>query len=664
MAKVDLSQSIREEFESVGLPLQNTSISIRDSYGGPVPVGFEGEIYISGPSVSPRYSNNDALTARNFSLEFTNKQDVEMGWNLCYRSGDKGRLLEDGSLVPLGRIDGDNQIKLRGIRVELEGIEDSLLKSSQGIISEAIVVPRGQSTSHTLVGFVAFSSGQTQDQSDYLYELLERLPLPKYMRPSTLIPVDRIPRTANGKVDRHALKRLALLHQDHQIQESALEPLSDLEERLSNIWKEVLCEHDFGPTEISGNTEFFEIGGNSLLAVALQHGIRSTFGVLIPLRELFQASSLQSMAARIKSDSTDREYTHHTEDWIEDVAIPASFYGVVAPSPSLDVHSPPQRVILTGAFGFLGSNILQELVNDPSVIEIHCVGIRQKHGQQPRISPITSNKIMVHTGDLSLPFLGLSEEMFDRLANNTDAIIHNAAEVSFLKSYRSLRKVNVQSTRDLLRLALPRRIPVHYISTGSVSEISSSFAGPESKPLETNTLPSDLGPPQSSTVSGYSLSKWASERLLENAARELEVPIVIHRPMHIAGDGVPGMDLVGTLLNYSAKTKTVPLLENWHGSFDLNDVHDVAAGIQQAVCGTKKKDSESHDVLKILHYCGQTKFLVGELKGYVERVNGIECKELDLMVWIEESRKHGLVEEMATFLELMVGVEHVIPEMK
>ncbi|MCJ1245273.1 hypothetical protein MMC30_002476 [Trapelia coarctata] len=639
-----------ETYEAVGKALPNYSTYILDQKHEPVPVGIPGEIYIGGPGVSPGYTNNDELNARNFLVNpFASAEELELGWNHMYKTGDKGRLLCDGSLVPLGRIDGDKQIKLRGMRIELEGVENTILTAANGIIAEAVVITRGEPL--FLVGFVTFAADETPSDVDgYLKKLLQRLPLPNYMRPSILAPLERIPHTANGKADRVAMEKIVISRKSETHCDGIV--LSPDETKMSNLWRELIYEDESTPLKIDRDTDFFEVGGNSLLVVELQDAVRKAFGAPVPLRDFFLASSLQNMVARVSSRLTEEERTTEI-DWTKETAVPPEFHEITRAT-SATFPATSKRILLTGAFGFLGTALLQVLVDSPSVAEVHCVAIRQQPRAALRASSVQSTKIILHAGNLSYPNLGLSDADFSFLSSTIDAIIHNGAEVSFLKTYPSLRKVNVESTKTLLALALPRRIPIHYVSTGGIARLLGTDI-----PLEEAPIPADVTP-ISDGSDGYVASKWASERFLQNASTELVLPVCIHRPTYIIGEGAPATDLVSTILQYSAKMRTVPELQDWHGCFDLIHVNSVAHEITREVLGDYGEKSGYH----VRHQCGESRIAVGKLQEYMEKLVGTRCGKMELGEWILAAGREGLTPMILLYLNMLVGQEVWLPEVK
>ena len=169
-------------------------------------------------------------------------------------------------------------------------------------------------------------------------------------------------------------------------------------------------------------------------------------------------------------------------------------------------------MLVTGATGFLSKYLLPQLVARPDVKTIHSVTVRDPS------KLYSSEKIICHPGDLSVPLLGLFEEEFHILSSTADVILHIGAARSFWDNYNILRPSNFHSTKELIKLAAPRRIPIHYTSSGGV-------LGGRAR----DTLSAAHHPPPTDGTDGYTSTRWASERILERSATDLGVPSFIYR---------------------------------------------------------------------------------------------------------------------------------------
>ncbi|MCY1015594.1 non-ribosomal peptide synthase/polyketide synthase [Pyxidicoccus sp. MSG2] len=267
----------------IGKPLGNTRIYLLDASSQPVPVGVVGELFIGGDGVARGYVGQPALTAERFVPDsFSSVPGARL-----YRTGDLARWRNDGVLEFLGRADA--QVKVRGYRIELAEVEAALLAFPD--VAQAVALVREDVPGDKrLVGYVA--APESLDTATLRASLKQRLP--EYMVPSSLVRLDSLPLTANAKLDRKALPP-----PDAGVSTEALvAPRTPTEEKLAELFAAVLRVQK---VSVAGN--FFELGGHSLLATQLVSRIRATFGVELPLRALFEASTVAALATRIESAS-------------------------------------------------------------------------------------------------------------------------------------------------------------------------------------------------------------------------------------------------------------------------------------------------------------------------------------------------------------------------
>ncbi|MBE4753750.1 amino acid adenylation domain-containing protein, partial [Corallococcus sp. ZKHCc1 1396] len=265
---------------TLGGPLLNTRAYVLNPNLQPVPVGVAGELFIAGEGLARGYLGRPHLTAERF---VPNPFSTSAGERM-YRTGDKARWKEDGTLEYLGRI--DFQVKLRGFRIELGEIEVAL-QGHPSIQNVTVLVREDVPGDQRLVAYVVASN---PDPSDLRAFLKQRLP--EYMVPATFVALDTFPLTPNGKVDRKALPAPKA---DTARREHYVAPRTSTEQRLATLWAQVLRVE-----RISRQAHFFELGGHSLLATQVVSRIRTAFGVELPLRALFEAPTLDQLALRIE----------------------------------------------------------------------------------------------------------------------------------------------------------------------------------------------------------------------------------------------------------------------------------------------------------------------------------------------------------------------------
>ena len=272
----------------VGHPYNNNKLYILNEQLQPVPLGVVGELYIGGVGVAQGYLNRPQLNQEKFlsvPIELTNTEISHS--EKLYKTGDSARYLKDGNIELIGRL--DNQIKLRGLRIELGEIETVLVQHEQ--IQEAAVIVREEEGNQRLVAYLVCSSP--------LHNLREYLTrkLPSYMVPDMFVTLEKMPLSPNGKVNRRALP--APDYSQIVANKNIVQPQDELELQLVKIWEKVL-----GIQPVGINDNFFDLGGNSLLAIRLFTQIQNSLQSQISLASLFQAPTIKQLADLLRKNST------------------------------------------------------------------------------------------------------------------------------------------------------------------------------------------------------------------------------------------------------------------------------------------------------------------------------------------------------------------------
>ncbi|HEX2092675.1 MAG TPA: amino acid adenylation domain-containing protein, partial [Longimicrobiaceae bacterium] len=264
----------------VGRPLGSAALHVCDQYGDPVTVGDPGELLIGGPGVARGYLERPELTAERFVPD---PFGAAAGARL-YRTGDRVRRTETGSLEFLGRIDA--QVKVRGFRIEPGEIESALERHPA--VEQAVVTAREDRLGERrLVAYLVAPEGvDAPDPAGLRAHLAAELP--EYMVPAVFVVLDAFPLNANGKVDRGALS-------DPELPAAAyVAPRTPTEEVLAGLWAEVL-----GVERVGVEDDFFALGGHSLRATRLATRVRELFGVELPLSAVFDAPTVAALAHRV-----------------------------------------------------------------------------------------------------------------------------------------------------------------------------------------------------------------------------------------------------------------------------------------------------------------------------------------------------------------------------
>ncbi|RKP54146.1 amino acid adenylation domain-containing protein [Cohnella endophytica] len=271
---------------SVGTPIANTKVYIVNDCLRLQPIGVAGELCIGGAGLARGYLNLPELTAEQFVVN-----PFKPGERM-YKTGDLARWLPDGNIEHLGRI--DHQVKIRGYRIELGEIESRLLEHDA--VKEAVVVARADKSGDSVL--CAYYVAGTPVNIDELRTHLAST-LSSYMVPTFIAPIERMPLTSNGKLDRNALS--APEHVPGAVENAV--STTETEERIIALWQDVLAIEKVGITD-----HFFEIGGHSLKAMTLVSRIQSELGTIVPLRELFSNPTVQKLAAWIEANAIPSEY--------------------------------------------------------------------------------------------------------------------------------------------------------------------------------------------------------------------------------------------------------------------------------------------------------------------------------------------------------------------
>ncbi|NIF50917.1 thioester reductase domain-containing protein [Burkholderia sp. Ax-1724] len=337
------------------------------------------------------------------------------------------------------------------------------------------------------------------------------------------VELDRLPRSEGG-LDRLSLLRgeiTPLVSKDQQA------PRNAVETAIFDIWSALLKSDRIGVED-----SYFDLGGDSLQATVMLYQIEEKLGCKIDMETLLARPTIAGLAAVILNGGgeTGRAGIDLSADarLDEDIVLASTYR-----------PCPYQQVLLTGATGFLGVHLLEELLQDTQA-DVHCVvrAADAASGHRRIVDALKghgiwneswTSRIVAVPGDLALPRLGMSDQVFSNLASDIDAIYHNGALVNFVYPYSSLKQVNVMATQDVLRLAsLHKTKPVHYVSTvGTLNRFA-------------ETIPEVLAVPlHDRLTSGYEQSKWVAEQMLAIAAQR-GLPVSVYRPSRIVGHSRSG----------------------------------------------------------------------------------------------------------------------------
>ncbi|MGI5176757.1 amino acid adenylation domain-containing protein [Dactylosporangium sp. CA-152071] len=514
---------LSETASLIGPPLPDLSLYLLDGSLHPVGPGVPGEIFVGGDGVTHGYVANPALTAQRMLPDpFSGRSGARM-----YRSGDLAVHRDDGELLYLGR--GDDQVKVRGHRIELGEVQ-AALAALDDVARAAVVLERDRVGAATLAGYVV-PAGEASPSGSAIRRALLRT-LPEWMVPATVTVLDELPLTRNGKLDRQALA--GRRDQGTSTGPRGETPADGTAKELAAIWQDLL-----GVPAVGTDDNFFELGGHSLMVMHMVARIRTSLGVDMPMETLFRTPQLQPLAEAVDEVRAGTTVAPAAGAGDDIATMRAEIAGRVAGIPRQGERPAADRdvVLLTGATGFVGRFVLARLLDGGDCTRVVCLvrgGERRRDDLVDGMTalglwrPEHAARVELVDGDIAASRLGLSRADHDRLAGEAGRIVHTAAWVNHVYPYEQLAAANTHSLAGLLELAAAgRRAALTVVSTSSVFDSAGYPAGGTVPPGPLHTLPS--------TANGYVRSKAVAELYLEHAA-ELDVPAAVVRIPSVFGD--------------------------------------------------------------------------------------------------------------------------------
>ena len=545
----------------IGSPISNTHIYILNEHQQVVPVGETGEIYISGDGVARSYFNNDEENFKKFITIDIFGHQINM-----YRTGDIGYITQDQHVEYLGR--KDNQIKIRGHRINLEEIENEIL-NTQLIKSVVIdfIKPEDINKEAYLKAFIVPSNENFN--MDQFKNNLEQI-LPIYMLPRISI-VPYIPLNPNGKADKKQLHEFEKINNIFQDQNE-----SEILVSLKGIWKDLL---DYN--HIKNEDNFFDLGGSSLQVATLVMEIEKKYQIKLPIITLYDYATVAQLAKLIegKQAKIDSQYIDNTIDILKkdsEIALPSFDQNFK----KIDwLSSDEGQVFVTGVTGFLGAFFLADLCELEHVKKVYFLVRAKNHDdgfQRIRENLVKYDmwhenyidKIVVLTGYLDQVKFGLTDSIYQNLCTHISVIFHLGAHVNYIQPYSIHKPANVIGTLNILQFSIEGRVkPLHYISSIAAYGPTGFFNGTKIL-LENDDLDLHLNCLKYDT--GYSQSQWVAEKIITRA-QNLGLPINIFRPGFIMGDSHKGIgnekDFVARFIKGCLLISAFPKLENQKKEF-------------------------------------------------------------------------------------------------
>jgi amino acid adenylation domain-containing protein/thioester reductase-like protein len=566
----DLVENQESTYCAVGVPMDRDRLYLVDEDGESVPDGEAGELFVGGDCLARGYVGLPEKTEESFPEDpFSPADDARM-----YRSGDRARILSDGSLEIMGRV--DFMVKIRGYSVELGAVEAAIEKDLA--VKSCVVVSEGEEgEDKRLVAYIVpdpedderYSGWSLDPKTGRSKEIRSVLQdsLPHYAVPSVFVELESLPiQETSGKVDRSELPSPPPRPTRREMGEVARlpedAPRKEKEALLVRAWGDVLR---LGEGEVQSDDNFFDLGGHSLAAAQLSSRVEQGFGVHISMPLFMEDPTPEGMLDRIEALQRDGKAGEVTT--VEDLTADAVLDSEIVPQPgdSAPTLRDAEDIFLTGTTGFLGAFLLDGLLSGTEA-RVHCL-VRPRGDAMEAIEanlrryglwrPERAERIVPVPGDLAEPLFGLGEGDFDALAREVDLILHPGAVVNLVYPYSELKAPNVGGTREVLRLACRHGArPVHYVSTNGIFP-------PDMGLCEEDIDLDDLADARDD---GYGRSKWVAEKLVREAG-ERGLPVNVYRPGNVSGHSETGAsnprDLLGSVIVESLRLGYAPEIEDW-----------------------------------------------------------------------------------------------------
>ncbi len=572
---------------SIGKPIHNHEIYVLDAYKNPVPIGTPGELYIGGAGLGVGYYHNTELTKQRF-VENPFVEDKKL-----YRSGDLGRWLVNGTIEFLGRI--DNQVKIRGNRVELGEIEHTL-RTIPSIENALVMAKKDKHGNQYIAAYVTgVLNGSIQEIRNSLIAAL-----PSYMVPSVIVPLEKFPVTKNGKIDRKALVDISGTGGPGV---EYCSPRNECEECIIEVWEDVLGLNRIGIYE-----NFFEIGGDSIKAVQVHAELSKKYR--LSLNAIFEYETPESLALHMKKLNIEmvsaitrlRKKAHDFKDEnqiYQAIGVKQREYNSRVSAAAPVFHTANYtNILITGATGFLGAYLTREVLKEFPKAKVHLI-VREKNAETPiqracssfhnyfgeNLTKKYAGRLYVYQGDIAKPDMGCRE--YDYLANTVDCIINSAALVKHYGKYEEFYAANVTAVSHILKFAeAGKQKDMYHISTTSVGTA-------HMKQKDDIVFFTEYDNAEENSDNHYVHTKITGEDLIRKKALEGK-RYVIFRVGNIMFDSETGIfqqnireNAFYTALQSYIKLKAFPNLK--HKVFDISFVDKTAEAVTRLIANPLEK---------------------------------------------------------------------------
>lgn len=554
----------------IGKPISNVYYYILDNDLQLVPPFMAGDLYIGGVSLLNGYIGD-------ISPPFI-EDPILHTCTKFFKSGDKARFLVSGEIELVGR--NDFIVKVRGMRISLYQTE-TVIKSCEGVL-DACVVSRKKINGENEILAYLYTNESVFKVRDYCMSVL-----PEYMIPSKLIVYGELPKKTNGKLDRKYLADLAANDEQRKDIAKFIDP-SDIRKGLTE-----LVNLSFAGSYCDPDTPLSMFGMTSIDAVSLAADINTIWSLNITVSSIFQFNTINRLTSYIESALKGTTLSLQPQD---DLVAEVKYYSRQYNLPSNTFYCDPQRVLVTGANGFLGACVVVSLLNN-SNLTVYCVvransKTQAKQKMQRSLFQYgisledTQCRIKIVCAQVSKDYWGMTKSDYTKLAQLVDGVFHLAADTNHYADYLSLKEANVISTRNILDFCFFEKAKSIIFSSSISVLMKHSDSGYYIDKCETLVSSEDL-------YNGYGKTKWVCEHLLDNA-KQCGLNIGIIRLGELSFHSQTGYyredDIFHNCLKLIAKINAKPTWENGYiNCLAVDKVATALVSIFEKIHSARKK---------------------------------------------------------------------------